>query len=485
LLVIGAADAVEAGPWEVSHRSPGGVVETCKRLAPFPFRPAGLLLDKRAFSQRKDWYRDQDSEVVDRLCSVDLYAARSTKKRRARAVCPKLKGSSPGLEIYDLKTARMSKRRFERKVCRIMRRKRWSRRRIRKTSVYKTTVFGRERQATLLYFHFSRLLGNIALVPPSTSRTVSAREYTAWSRRGLRYMKKIGKKTELASINTIDGWDVLVGLMTVSPRRVRGRQVMARHRLLVPGRPHLVRGTITRNVRGESEHRALCYHGRIEFEKAASYRKAPYYRLVRSRRSAQRLLGLAQKRGRRLRRGLQKLSCARDFTHMVILDQLLNQRDRIGNVHEKVYYHFVDSQGRLDWRKKSSKVPGKVVVPLRRLILRDNEDGLYFKHVGQIVSAGLFRDIRHLDPGTYSRIQWLARLMDDSRSAAAVKRYFVDHVEIDPGMYEQVKARFVWIARYFARRRGAGKLRLDLDLAKAIRSIESAGRFEHARARRP
>ncbi|HTM21200.1 MAG TPA: hypothetical protein VL172_11845 [Kofleriaceae bacterium] len=440
LLLCALASAAHADGTR-THVHPDGPTETCQLLVPFPIAPPDL--DPAAST----WYRDEDSRDIEALCAIDLHAESSTAAT-AVGVCPKIHGTMPGLEIYDLDGTGLSKRQFESARCKIPGRGHGSRGRPRgavKLAKYKTAAFISEPESMLLYFHFSRLLGNLAHVQPATWRTLDRARYRRWAADGIARLAKADPK-----LTTLDGWQVLDRLL--DPRTLpRPRIVHARERLVVDDL--LVWGALVENPRGERERQALCLTGGKNLAHPTGWRQYAFYRLVNSRRP------LAEQRFT-----LQQLACARDYTDMVVLDTLFNQIDRMGNVHQKTYYHSVDDRGRMTWSSKQT--PG--AVPLTRLLLKDNDDGLKWSVRSLIVAFDLLGDIHHMDPTVYARIQWLAGLMMAPASAARIKTWFTTAVHVREVNYDHVRDRFVDLAARLQRAHDRGQLLLDLDLAAAV-----------------
>ncbi len=426
-----------------THLLPDGPTETCQLLVPFPFRPPDAEAGART------WYRDEDTAAIDRLCAIDLHADESNVAT-AVGVCPKIHGTLPGLEIYDLTTAGAGKRLFEATRCKIPGRQGGSAgksRRAVKLAKFKTAVFGSENESVLFYFHFSRLLGNLAHVQPATFRTVARSHYQRWTADAI--TRLTGRSQPAYS--PLDGWEILQRLL--SPRtRPRPRIVWARKRILADD--ERVQGAIMENPRGERERNALCLRGSGRLGQPKMFREFAFFRLVASRRPVPGDVNL------------QTLACARDFTDMVILDHVFNQIDRMGNVHQKTYHHYLDDRGHLAWKGK----PAPGAVPLVRLVLKDNDDGLKWKVRGAIVASRLLDDIRHLDPTVYRRMQWLASVMSDPATAPQVKAWFRDSVHVTDASYDRVRERFLEVAAHFRKLHDAGILQLDLDLEAALRA---------------
>ena len=439
-LVGTAAATAQPEPPTVEHRTPTGAKEMCQLLAPFPFVPPDVTQDPAS----QTWYRDDDFQGVKELCAIDLYAPKSTDSVTAVGVCPKLHWSQPALELYELADADSDKAKFEKQRC-----PRWRKaRRAHKIAKIKPPIYGTEVESPLLYFHLSKLLGNLGHVYPTTWRQVSRATIHEQSVLAAAYLEVVTHDR-----TTHDGWQV------------------ANHRYRPGGRsPGVVGAMLAKNPRGEDSHHPFKYYPdrtrRIGSPK--DVRAQAYWKVVSSREPIEELIAFDASRPKKYREAVQALAYAQDITHMVILDAVLNQRDRAGNIHSRRLYHTVDAQGRLRWRKeRPNGAAGKKAVRLERLLLKDNDDGLNWKAVGRLNSSLLIGEIRHLDPTTYARVQWLAGLMRDPATAGGVKSYFTS-AHITSATYDHVRDRFLAIAADFEKLHTAGKLRLDLGLAKAV-----------------
>jgi hypothetical protein len=148
----------------------------------------------------------------------------------------------------------------------------------------------------------------------------------------------------------------------------------------------------------------------------------------------------------------------------------MRQRDRSGNIHQQTYYHYLDDHGDVRWKRKKPKGDkGTAAIPLIRVILKDNDDGLRWDLVQPFDQLTMIDDFRHMDPVAYHRIQWLAELMRDPHDDLAVRAYFVEAVHTTDGIYDAIRKRFVRMAEILESRFDSGDLSLDLDVGAALR----------------
>ena len=437
---VPAVPTVPTVPALIHHPSPGGVDETCQLLPQFPFVPADVVADPDTMR----WYRDADRDDIAALCALDLYEPTATT-----GVCPKLIWSTPALEIYDLSTAARSgkalgKAAFEAKQCSARKR------RAPKIAKFKAPVYDQESQSALAYFHLSRLLGSSNVVVPVTFRTVDRRRFQGWAADALRFLQAVDDP-----ITPRGGW-----------YRVRNRY---RKPASKDAALDVVWGALAKNPRGEEGHEAFERHpiSHNYIGAAGAYRATAYYKLVASRKPIGATLRFDPAKPRDYHATLQALTFAQDFTHLVILDHLLKQRDRSGNIHQRTFTHFVDDAGYLRWQKSAPEGSGATVT-LDRLLLKDNDDGLKWNAERGINTTLLIPDLRHLDSIMFARVQWLAGLLADAVTEPQVHAYFTDAAHVSDEVYAKIRERVIDLAARFAKAYAAGTLVLDLDLEAVI-----------------
>jgi hypothetical protein len=426
-------------PTTVTQLAPGGIEETCQLLVAFPFTPDDVKVDPGQMR----WYRKDDFEEIQELCAMSLYETQSTDSVTAVGICPKTHWSTPALEVHAIDKAGLDKTYFEKNRCARDRRVRGAK----KVAKLKVPVYGKEPESSLMYFHLSRLLGADPYIVPVTYRTISRKELRRWTQLALQTLH--GR--ELPRLNPLEGWSVLYY------RHKKGDGVVG--------------GAFFENARGEQYYDPFTYINKRAEQRISyvqQFRSRPYYKVVASKRAVADQLTFDPGKPKEFDRTLQALATAQDFTHMMILDHLFNQRDRSGNINSRVRYHYLDGD-HLRWKKepKSDDERAKMV-GLDRLLLKDNDDGLRWDRFGLLNATLIIDEIRHVDTITYARLQWLAGLMSDPTTNDKVKAYFIDDVHVSEKSYDDIRARVIDLAARFERKHAAGELMVDLDLEPAL-----------------
>lgn len=418
--------------------TPSGAPEVAQRLIPFPFLPPDVVnVGKESLSKENNWFTKRDKREIDELGRLDFHAESGTF---AVALVPKLHNTSAGLEIYRIPEGG-SIRDFEQREG-AFRPGRTSEflnpRSAEKIAKFKMGEMG---ECGIAYFYLSRILGKLVEVPPATYRTLHIDEF----RRAAKQSHQTGNPACTYS------WSVL------------RQQVGSEHpRFVLPG-GEFVFGSIAENPRGEdSSPPGYWTLDRI--------RQKRFYRVLSSRDPVAETLDLADPAY------LQDLALAQDLARGVILDEIFRQADRLGNISIGRLGHYINREGMAKWKDNLDEEDEAEritrVVDLDRILYKDNDDGMMWGERSISVSPVL-EEARHLDPVVYSRLQWLAALMQDAEGGAAevTRQFFLEVVRMTPRNYESLGENVIKIAERLKGRVDSGQIRLDLDFEGTLKQI--------------
>src|SRR6266478_774367 len=390
----------------IEHPTPNGSTEIAQRLIQFPFTPPDVKLkDGEALSASKDWFTKHDKNAIDHLDSLDFFASSGPQ---SVGVVPKLHNTSAGIEIYELPPP-LNKQTFEKTEgpYRPGITKKYSNKRSGK-KVAKFKV-GTMAESGLACFHMSRLLGHLVEVPPATYRTMDIQEF-----------QKVGDQARTTGHpSCTEAWANLRAAAKSGSSKV------------VLGGGKLIFGSLAENPRGENS-------SPEDYWTVNSIRGHSFYKVLSSKSPVANTLNLNDTKC------LQDLALAQDMTRGVILDSIFRQVDRLGNISIDELQHYVTNEGKVKWDNKvSDKDKADAVspfLPLKRIIYKDNDDGMNWEK-NWIKVTPILEDTHHIDQTIYNRLQWVAGLMQDSEpgSAAKVKDYFVNVVYISGENYDQMR----------------------------------------------
>ena len=355
-------------------------------------------------------------------------------------VVPKLHNTSAGIEIYQVPPT-SSKETFEKTEgpYRAGITKKYSNKRSGK-KIAKFKV-GTMAESGLACFYVSRLLGHLVEVPPATYRTMDVQEF-----------EKVGEQARTTGHpSCTEAWANLRAMVKSGNQKV----------VLPDGK--LVFGSLAENPRGENS-------SPEDYWTVGAIRGHSFYRVLSSKSPVANTLNLNDTGC------LQDLALAQDMTRGVILDSIFRQVDRLGNISVAVLQHYVTNKGKVKWDDKvSDKDKAEAVspfLPLRRIMYKDNDDGMMWG-TNSISVSPILNETHHVDQTIYNRLQWLAGLMQDSEpgSDAKIKEYFVNAVHISGDNYDKLKASLIKQAASLKSRVDSKDILVDLDFEGTMKNL--------------
>ena len=233
-------------------------------------------------------------------------------------------------------------------------------------------------------------------------------------------------------------------------------------KVVLPG-GKVVFGSLAENPRGENS-------SPEDYWTVNSIRGHSFYKVLSSKSPVANTLNLNDPKC------LQDLALAQDMTRGVILDSIFRQVDRLGNISVAQFQHYVTNKGKVKWDDKvSDKDKAEAVSPmqsLKRIMYKDNDDGMMWG-MSSISVTPILSETHHIDKTIYSRLQWLAVLMQDSEpgSDAKIKDYFVSAVHISADNYDKLKASLIKQAASLKSRVDSKDIQLDLDFEGTMKKL--------------
>jgi hypothetical protein len=163
---------------------------------------------------------------------------------------------------------------------------------------------------------------------------------------------------------------------------------------------------------------------------------------------------------------VQVVVWARELSEMALLDFMLGQQDRPGNIDRAAWYHWVEG-GAARRIPAAGHKPGDGTVPadalrLMHLVLNDNDAAGRIEYRNKTMSHGVLEAIRHVDAGLYLRLQAMAA---DLRDYGPVRRWLDSTPGLELTQSAMVIENTLAAAEILAQSCEAGLLRFDLDPA--------------------
>jgi hypothetical protein len=437
--------------------SPNGITETCVAIAKMP---GGV-------------YSPDDRAQEKALCTLDIYD-------RHVAVCPKLKSTSPGTFVYELRKGPFAgnQQDFEGKVC------------PRGDIVvpeadgppagFKVTMNAKGTSgifatASLLYYHLARYLDASVRVPVSVYRSIDRKAHDQRvTQRGLAL--SAGKKP-LAMNHA--AWQALDSVEKSPAAYPETDELFTADRTRVQG--------VLQHVRGKRygpELNGTRKSGWGEGQNRDFQETAPFLALRSEKPLAEAIAeGLAQaQRDPALKKAMQggvtKEQMAywmQDLTEITLLDYIFSQQDRVGNIDYVAHWHWAEGdQVRLAEAEDAgppAAAAGRNPQLIRRSWLNDNDAGGKVKYANFTKKTGMLEKLRHYNPKTYRQ---LVALDKDLAAKGKLYAYLRDTFGLTEVQLEHVVTGTHEAAAILRATCKAGKLRIDLDPDAFLVSGKSA-----------
>ncbi|KRQ07373.1 hypothetical protein [Bradyrhizobium manausense] len=396
---------------------------------PVPGRNAEICVVPKHLAAGK--YFDKDSEIEIRLCNID--------EHKNSAVCPKLNSTNPGLDLYSLPQGGTPEQ-VEAARCNTAGAHKIAKYKLSSSCSYTPSILG--------YYHLSRMLGGIADVPPAVLRTFDLQNHIALGRAAL---------AETASNSLIhQTWASLMAQLTAGANGKR------RDFLLTDDFTQSY-GALSENPKHESFYKEFFNGGANNVARAVNFRdRNPVVQMLARNVDISTLVGRSF-----TTENVQEMVQLKDAADLIVLDTLMNQQDRFGNIHYLTTYYYLDAadpEGDGSPKLKSSKdlTPEEAArlgaVQLKKMLLKDNDCGVAKENIANRV--GLADRIAHIDPKTYLLLQQFDAVADSTET----KDFFVRELVFTADDYANVRRNLKDLAAKLHQACLKGVLKLDLDL---------------------
>lgn len=327
---MGAAHAAE-------FTSINGVLETCQSAS-----AQGATFGIK--------YSKKDLKREAKLCGLDFYKS---------PVKPKVKNTSPALEIFDEETGK-------------------------KLAKYKLSTSCSYTPSILGYYHISRLL-KVGQVPVAVLRNLDRKFHIAQAELGVQQTSEMNGWLP-------KNWATLLSQLQNGSSRITTEDKSKSF------------GALVQNPRGEELYSAMYGSG------LKGYTKSSLAKSAKKR-------GGVEKQFSKTFSNLPKLFALKDYTDMLVIDAILSQFDRYGNVDYWKYYYFVE-EGELKRKKYKegrpevdAKMAEKGAIVLKRILLKDNDCGIAFRN--RTLDDKALRKIRHFSKETFENVKKFRALLSD------------------------------------------------------------------------
>jgi len=410
LWVISGLSTAVAGGFESGAITPyvsaNGVSEQCIEIAPMP----------------KAHYSKHDLETQSDYCSIDFSKV---------ALCPKLWSTSPGTIIFDIDVDKFGGdyTGFERQQCAKGHHAKEAA--IDKLASFKLSVTYKTTSATYApsswtYYHLSRYFKTGVHVPVAVYRSLDKQVHLervvkpalkiVEGRHGLKMLKA--------------GWGFLNSVETGQDMGSAGKE-------LLTGNDSLVFGVLLDN---KGDRYGVTFNGTREsgwgVGQNYDFQQTAPYLALRSSLPVAEAIKTGIHDARKNPKMAKKLSANRapaqvafwmnDALEITLLDYILGQQDRIGNIDYQWRWFWL-KDGKLHTRHATgTEIPADLVeykpVRLQRTAINDNDAGVRRGYTNYAIKTDMLSGLRHYSPHLYKKLAYLAK---DLQSEGEIHQWFV------------------------------------------------------------
>jgi hypothetical protein len=398
---------------------------------PVPGRNAEICIIPKHFPHAT--YSVDDLKAESQLCSINEHTN--------AAVCPKTNSTNPGLDLYSLPMGFTSQQ-VQAAHCKIAGATKIAKYKLSTSCSYTPSILG--------YYHLSRMLGGIGSVPPAVLRTVDRQNHVALGHAAL---------SETASKSLIhQTWSALLAQLTA------GAGASKRDLLLTDDFSQSY-GALSVNPTAEQFYKEFFNGGSNNVARAATFRdKNPIVTMLARNADVGTFVGRTF-----TVENVQTMVQLKDAADLIVIDILMNQQDRFGNIHYLETYYYRDTAD-LNPDGSPKVKSSKILTPLeaakvsalqvKQMLLKDNDCGVAKQNIA--MQAGLLNRVAHIDPITYRGILHLDAIADSTEMRA----FFLQELVFTTNDYVNVRTNLKGLATSLHQKCSQGRLKLDLDLQR-------------------
>lgn len=387
------------------------------------------------------YYTDKDKKTEGKLCEQDFY--------KNVATCPKYNSTNPGILLIE-PTAKYSREAINASSCDT------DEMGLKTESKFKQSLSCSYTPSIIAYYHFSRLLGGAGRVPVSVIRTMDIATH-----------QQLTKKANAASLSGVidQTWRSFLNVHA-SPRK---------YPKVIDETQSQIYGALVANVKGENIYSEVNGFGDYDTRYPRFKKQRPFLNVASSQ-------SLTQIAGSSSFQKIAPLAVQmKDVSDMILLDTLLNQQDRIGNIHFKFVWYFQDASAPGAWvtekseakvvinkrtRARETVVPetekvamaAKNAVLVKEMYLKDNDCGVAKQNMMRQHST--LEAVRHISYKTYSHFMGLAKAIPLNVTRDYLYREFL----FDEEDYEKIYSNTKKAKEILYGNCKAGLLKFDVDL---------------------
>lgn len=427
-----------------------GVNEQCVRITPMPSAA----------------YSEIDIAGEETLCAMDLYNMNI-------GLCPKIWSTSPSIVLYDLVGSKLEndRRKFQEDICAGGKAARYvaSAELARlKFTMNQSGASAAYAPAPTLYYHLSRYLGTSVEVAPAVWRSIDQQVLLGEVALGGALFTEGSSRTKKIHV----AWQTIVDTIR-DPESYNQEGAYGTYEDLLLADGLHAYGTLL-NATGsgfDEEVNGLEDDGLGDVAEMRHFIRTPGYIALMVDAPLPEAITAGVERANppvseTRPEGLSDVEVAywaRELAETTLLDAILSQKDRPGNIDRREYFAWT-AGGAVRWAEAATHQPGDDTVPedaisIHRLVLNDNDAAVRVEYQNDALMSGMLARLRHFDAGTYDRLQMLA---SDLRGEGPVWNWLRDSTGISWHEADRIVQNTLIAAETLAQSCEVGLLRFDL-----------------------
>lgn len=382
-------------------------------------------------------YSEKDIAHEKKLCEIKLETA---------GLCPKLTSTSAGVKVFD-NSLNLNLTDFNQRFC-ISQKPVDNQHLVKLKSLgkFKHTMDLTYAPSSLVYYHLSRIL-DAGRVPVSVLKTLGAPTHKILTENAVSNLAALNiPPTKMIS----QSWRNLLARYNSSDSKKRQGFINEKSGVAV--------GVMIENIKDD-----FIYAELDKFPDLNNLGATPIYKKVFSTQSITELVGADR---------FQKITAAqtavemKDISDMIVMDTILNQSDRYGNISKKNIWYFLENNKLnkvsadydandkvLESQKTEMKAKNAVLV--KEMYLIDNDAGLIFE--SEFAKKDYVSNLTHMSPRTYKKLFQLYK------NREAFEQLMVRSLLVSPQTALKIENNLIRVTEKLIERCKAGSLKLDID----------------------
>lgn len=382
-------------------------------------------------------YSESDKKNEVALCNTDING--STQNT---AVCGKTTSTNPSVEFFSVPTG-MTPAQVEAKNCTLSKTEDPNDESS-KVAKYKNSTSCSYTPSILSYYHVSRFFGNVNQVPVSVLRTMDMNRHQQVGKKTVAHLRATGKGGDLI----VQTWQSLLNYLAKG-------SASAKKDVLMTDDFKQSYGALVKNPKGEAFYKEMFQGGANQVSRTANFRdRNPTFQLLKSANETRSFVGTQFNTA-----NVQKILQMKNISDMIIMDTILSQEDRLGNIDFNLVYYFIENgQVKKEKKLKPEEIQAKGAVQVKDLMMNDNDCGV--NRTNHFKAARLVESLRHVHPETYHQLQKLNSMLGTEET----KLFFKRETMMTDSDYANFQANVKYVSTVLKQSCQNAKLKLDLDL---------------------